>query len=236
MSVSFPRFIGLCLVGSLLFACSESTEDDDGNRPSSSSGAGAGSSTGVGAGGPGSGGGPGAGGTGSGAAGGGPGSGGAGSGGAPGTADVVINEVSASGDDYVELYNAGTAAFDLGGFGVCDTDGDMPKIAEATRFEAGTMLAPGAFLVIVADLDTAEPGPQTECLAGAVASCYHATWGISAGDGENIYLLDEADAIVGQEAYAPDAVPAGQTIGRIPDGEGALVPNAPTPGAANAAP
>ncbi|MEJ7727694.1 MAG: lamin tail domain-containing protein [Polyangiaceae bacterium] len=149
----------------------------------------------------------------------------------------MINEISAAGDDFVELYNAGAAPFDLTGYGLCDTaDDGTPKVAEATRFVDGETLAPGAFLVVVADLAAAPPGPQTDCLAGAVATCYHASWGISAGKGEKIFLLDTTDAQVGVAEYGPDAVPEGQTLGHIPDGEGALVPNAPTPGAANAAP
>ncbi|MFT3776513.1 MAG: hypothetical protein QM820_65060 [Minicystis sp.] len=44
------------------------------------------------------------------------------------------------------------------------------------------------------------------------------------------------DKAVDEVKYPADAVPGGQTWGRLPDGTGSFGPNKPTPGAANAGP
>lgn len=70
------------------------------------------------------------------------------------TADVVINEVSSAGDDEIELFNLGTAAQDLGGWSVADSDFDPSTGLPADHryvFPAGTTIAPGAYLVLVKD-------------------------------------------------------------------------------------
>jgi hypothetical protein len=83
---------------------------------------------------------------------------------------------------------------------------------------------------------TAAPGPQTTCLPGGPDTCFHATWAISAKDGERVYLVSPDDEVLADADYPPNAVPLGQTWGRLPDGTGAFAPNAPTPGAANQGP
>ncbi|MBL8600459.1 MAG: lamin tail domain-containing protein [Myxococcales bacterium] len=157
-----------------------------------------------------------------------------------GAARVIINEVRASGDDWVELYNAGTASANLEGFTVADTDtavdGGAPRGAESLTFPAGTTLAPGEYLVVVADLADAGAGPQTGCLMGALARCFHANFGISAGNGETVYLVAPNRQIVDRAVYPANAVAAGQSLGRLPDAAGDFAPNRPTPGAPNAAP
>jgi hypothetical protein len=159
-----------------------------------------------------------------------------GGGGAPTDSDVVINEISASGDDWVEITNVGAAPFDLGGLAVADADMGVPKVAEAVRFPAGTTLGVGEFLLILGQQMTAPPGPQTTCLAGGPDTCYYATWGISASNGERLYVLSADDQVLAIADYPPNAVPIGQTWGRLPDGSGDFAPNAPTPGAANQGP
>ncbi|MDI1433236.1 lamin tail domain-containing protein [Polyangium sorediatum] len=203
---------GVFVAATAALGCSEASED----RPPTGS---ASSSAGQGGGGSGGSGGSG--------------QGGGGAGGA-GAAKVVINEIAATGEEWIELVNVGDAVMDLDGYGVADQDGDAPKLAEAVRFEAGTKLAPGSYLVIVAGLDAPEAGPQAECLAeGGPATCYQAGFGISASKGDKIFLLSPSDAIVEEAAYPAEAVAEGQTFGRVPNGIGDFEACEPTPGAAN---
>lgn len=154
---------------------------------------------------------------------------------------VVINEVRASSEDWVELYNPRSVPMDLSGYGLADTDtavdGGAARVAGAVRFPAGTTLAPGQYLIVQANLSDAGAGPQMQCLMGAVMRCFHASWGISASRGETVYLLDRADRTVASVGY-PGAmsVASGQTWARIPNATGDFAPARPTPGAANAAP
>ena len=150
--------------------------------------------------------------------------------------DLVINEISAS-DDWIELYNRGTSAFDLGGLTLADQESPgVPKLDEAIVFPAGTSLAPGGYLFIVAKQDGAPTGevqPQTTCAPGP-SPCFHAPFGLSAADGDALFVLDDM-TVVASADFPANAVPDTQSYCRLPDG-GALAPCAPTPGAANAAP
>ncbi|MCS3841829.1 lamin tail domain-containing protein [Microbacterium sp. AK031] len=61
---------------------------------------------------------------------------------------VVINEIESNGDatDWVEVYNAGTAAVDISGWTVMD-DKPAGHEAETTPLPAGTLLAAGGYFV-----------------------------------------------------------------------------------------
>lgn len=159
--------------------------------------------------------------------------------GMPGAGRLVVNEMRASGDDWIELYNAGDAPIDLGGYGVADTeaDGGAPRVSLALRFPTGTMLGPGQYVFILADVADAGAGPQTSCLADSgIARCYHAGWAISASRGETLSVIDARDNVVVRVTYPPNAAPSGQSWGRLPNGTGEFAPNRPTPGASNQAP
>jgi len=154
---------------------------------------------------------------------------------------VVINEIQAAGDDWVELTNVGGAPVDLGGLVLADSDtsvdGGAPRLTDGLTFPVGTSLAPGQYLLVVADLSDASTGQQMTCLGdGGPTSCYHASFGISALRGERIYLIGAGGAEVAAADYPPNAVAAGRTWGRLPDGTGAFASTAPTPGARNTAP
>lgn len=156
-------------------------------------------------------------------------------------ASVVFNEVRAVGDDWIELKNIGTSPVDLGGLVLADTDttvdGGAPRPSDGVRFPAGTSLAPGQYLLVVADLADAGAGPQMTCLgAGGPMTCFHAGFGISASRGERLYLLESGGAVVATADYPANAVVDGRTWGRLPDGTGAFAACAPTPGRANTAP
>lgn len=160
-------------------------------------------------------------------------------GGSSSSIDVVINEIQAQNEDYVELVNIGSAAFDLSGYGVADSlSTGGPKLDAAARFPAGTTLGAGDRLLLVAEQDpVASVGPHDICLTtGGPSSCYYATWGISAANGEKLYLLGPDDAVAGEAAYPMNGAPAGSSWGRLPDGTGDFQVTALTPGAVNQAP
>ncbi len=91
---------------------------------------------------------------------------------------LVINEINASGSpyDYIELYNATSAAIDISGYKVYDSGG----LAVAYIIPASTTIAAGGFYLI----ETGSGAPQ-------------GTFGIS-GSGEDITLANASDVVVDQ--------------------------------------
>lgn len=152
------------------------------------------------------------------------------------TDTVSINEIRASGDDWVELYNATSTTIDLSGLRLADrASGGGPKIDQAITFPAATTVAAGGFLVIVTDLAAPRAGLQLDCLGGAVPSCFEAPWGISKDAGDGIFIVDAEGNVLVEADYPPSATLDGQTWARVPDGTGAFVAAQPTPGAVNVA-
>lgn len=152
---------------------------------------------------------------------------------------VVINEISAKGGDWIELANAGATSVDIGGNGLCDSDDTGAcNLVEAIRFPAGTTLGPGEYLLIVGNKESdAGVGPFTDCLTtGGPATCFYAPWKVSASKGEKVHYITADNFPINEAEYPMDAVPSGQTWGRIPDRTGNFAANKPTPGAANEAP
>jgi hypothetical protein len=225
-------------LGALTMGCGGS--DSDAGATSTGTGAttttGATGSGGAGQGGTGSGGATGGAGQG-GTAAGGAGQGGATTGGA-GQGALVINEISAAGADWVEIANASASTIDLGDYAVCDSDANGGcKVAEAVRFPKGTLLATKERAILVGNKDAdAGVGPGTDCIQGGPSTCFYATWKVSAKNGESLFVLDANDQVIGEAKYPANAVPDGQTWGRLPDFTGDFAANAPTPGAPNAAP
>ncbi|HWB81612.1 MAG TPA: lamin tail domain-containing protein [Nannocystaceae bacterium] len=117
---------------------------------------------------------------------------------------VVLNEISSSGDDPIEIYNAGPGDADLSGWTLTDDlaapndpydpDADLEKLV----FAEGTMLAAGEWLVVIKGM-TATDHP----------------FGLSA-DGDAVTLLDADLQIVDFSAYG--AMAAATSYCRIPDG------------------
>ncbi len=79
---------------------------------------------------------------------------------------IMINEVSASGDDWVELYNSSTADKNIGGYKIYDDETDKYTIPQNTTIPAG------GFLVLICD---------------GTATGLHPNFKLSA-DGETVYL------------------------------------------------
>ena len=129
-------------------------------------------------------------------------------------AAVVINEVMASNnsftpdpqnqyEDWIELYNPGTATVDVAGMYVTDDLGEPTK----WRFPSGrpelTRIAPGGFLVLWADGDVADSG-------------LHAGFSLS-GDGEEVGLFD-SDGITLLDSVSLGPQRVDLSYGRYPDG------------------
>lgn len=156
--------------------------------------------------------------------------------------EPIINEIAAKGADWIEIANPGDSVIDLGGYGLCGdvdpTQGPECDIATIARFPQGTTLPPGGYLLILGDQDPVDGvGPHVMCLPdGGPTTCFYASWKVSASNGETVHLLDPKDEPVDEVLYPKDAVPSGQTWGRVPDMTGGFAENDPTPGAANMAP
>lgn len=155
----------------------------------------------------------------------------------PAVGRLVINEIRAADEEWVEFYNAGTAPVDLSNVRVADSESDGgARLSRAMSFPPGVMLAPGQYLLLSINRSDAGTGPQTACVDGGPSTCFHASWGLSASRGETVHVLSPTGEPLVAETYPPDAAAPGQSWGRLPNGTGAFAPNRPTPGAPNAAP
>ncbi len=129
----------------------------------------------------------------------------------PGTGpDVVLNEIiydDVSGfSDRIEIFNRGSETVSIAGWTISDDKRDR----FSTPFVDGTTLAPGAFAVLVTDVDF--------------------TFGL--GKGDEVVLYDQAQAEV--DAYAYEATSPTATFARCPDGTGDWAhATEATPGGAN---
>lgn len=145
----------------------------------------------------------------------------------PVAAQLVFNELGASGDDFAELYNLSAAPLDVSGYAITDSRKDgYPHLSRAVRFPAGTMVpAHGRVLVLFEGECPASSTPYV-CARGTAG-------GISSSRGENVHLVDPENQVVATTHYPANAAPSGFTYGRFPDGTGAFAPTRRTPGAAN---
>lgn len=119
---------------------------------------------------------------------------------APPAVVVLMNEIYSRGNaenpDWIELYNASTVAANIGGFKIYDSGGQSgakPK----KEVPSGTILAPGAFYVIVVD--------------DADASGF----GLSSG-GEQVWLENAEGTIIDDITFP--TLTETESYGRYPDG------------------
>ncbi len=148
---------------------------------------------------------------------------------------VLLNEISAD-QEWIELVASGTTAVDLSGYKVADSekDGGGPKLGEAALLPPGTVLSPKSYLIVQAGgLD----GGGLACPDGGQSYCVKAEFGVSNKNGETVYLVNPAGAVVGSAVYPPKAAADGETWGRLPNADpaGQFAITAPTPGSANLA-
>ncbi|MHC5112596.1 MAG: lamin tail domain-containing protein, partial [Planctomycetota bacterium] len=137
-------------------------------------------------------------------------------GGSPGTAGagplgVVVNEVLAHSDppavDTIELLNTTGAAINIGGWYLSDAAGNLQKF----QIPADTMLGAGQYIVF----------DETNFNVGDNG------FGLSSGNGDDVWLT-VPDGNGGIGSFVDDAhfiaSLAGESFGRVPNGEGALAP------------
>lgn len=148
--------------------------------------------------------------------------------------DLVINEVSASGEDWVELLNVGTQGVQLYGLHMAEDESGMPSTFTVMDFPR-LVLDAGARLVILGGQPVPAEGLQARCLqSGGPSQCLYALWDISNGTGDVMYLLAPDNTVLTQAAVPMDGAPTGTTWCRLPDATGNLGACSPTPGAVNA--
>lgn len=149
---------------------------------------------------------------------------------------LVVNEIEATGTEFIELLNTGSAPADLSALRITDDDGGMPSAAHAAMLPAGVVLHTGDRFVIVTHVTSPPSGLQTgsACTITGVDRCMLVTFGLSNGSGDAAYVLASDDSIVAQASYPAMGAPDGSSYCRLPDGTGELQTCTPTPAATNA--
>jgi hypothetical protein len=106
---------------------------------------------------------------------------------------VYINEIYASGDDWIELYNSNSSSKDISGFKIYD------DAANKYTIPAGTSIAANGFLILLCDdLNTG----------------LHTNFKLSSA-GETVYLESKNETI---DMVTYPSLDNGQSYGRYPDG------------------
>jgi spore coat protein H len=119
--------------------------------------------------------------------------------------NTIIRDEAGDTDDWIELFNAGDAAHNLGNSYLTDN----PLNVNKWRLPP-VDLTPGAFLLIWADEDQ-EQGP------------YHASFKLSkSGEFLGIYEGPE-NLFAPVDTFTFDNMPANVSFGRLPDGQGSIV-------------
>ena len=156
---------------------------------------------------------------------------------------IAINEMSAAGVEWLELYNASTGELDVSSYAIADTDKTTgaARVSKAMRFPNGTKIAAGGFLLVLLNKSNSTPGPYAAdaCLPGVAAGCFYALFSISESRGEAVHVLAPDNSEISSTVYPADLAfeaGTGLTACRIPDGTGDLTTCTATPGAANATP
>ncbi|MBN9689793.1 MAG: lamin tail domain-containing protein [Verrucomicrobia bacterium] len=138
-----------------------------------------------------------------------------------GNSNTLADPADNNFEDWIELYNAGSAAVDLSGYFLTDSLVNWNQF----RIPAGVTIAPGGFLLVWADGESAQ---------NAVANGdLHTSFRLSL-DGEQIGLFDPNGELVDSVSFGAQRNDVSQ--GRYPDGDtGPLLElDTPTPRAGNA--
>src|SRR6185369_1744147 len=159
------------------------------------------------------------------------------------SASVAFNEISAAGDEWLELYNTGSSDVDLRNYAIADTDktSGAPRTTKAMRFPSGTKLPKGGFVLVLLGKSNSTPGPYSAdaCLPGVAVGCFYALFSVSQTRGEAVHLLAPDNTSVANVIYPANLeFEAGTDLSacRIPDGTGEFTTCTQSPGAANHAP
>lgn len=148
---------------------------------------------------------------------------------------LVVNEIEATGTEFVELLNTGSTPVDLSALRFTDDDTGMPNAAHATMLPAGVVLHTGDRFVIVTNVTGAAAGLSmgAACMLTGVDRCMQVTFGLSNTNGDGAYVLASDDSIVASALYPAMGAATGESYCRLPDGSGAFTHCTPSPAAAN---
>ena len=135
--------------------------------------------------------------------------------------NVLISEISASatqmkGIDWIELYNGGSAAVDLSGYGLTDNAARPRK----WQFPAGTVIQPGEYL-----------GVMCTGLDGVSGGQYHTNFELAAEGGYTV-ALSRPDGTIIDRTFLPQQY-TDVTYGRVEGSSGFYYFTLPTPLAKN---
>lgn len=121
-------------------------------------------------------------------------------------AQVKMNEIYSrgggtvySGPDWIEIYNAGTAAVDISGYKIYDSGGNGGTKPKMTLASGITIPAKGFYVVVTDIATTTDPSG----------------FGLSSG-GEKVWLEDKTGAVIDTVTFA--AMTENQTYSRVPNG------------------
>jgi CotH kinase protein/Lamin Tail Domain/Secretion system C-terminal sorting domain len=141
--------------------------------------------------------------------------------------DIVINEFMASNvstvkdefnqfDDWVELYNKGTQAVNIGGYNITDNPTNLTK----WTFPANTTIPAGGYLIVWADEDSSQN----------TVGKYHANFKLSKS-GEFLALLNASGQMLDSLTFGSQV--DDRSLSRMPNGTGSFVIKASTFGKNN---
>lgn len=133
---------------------------------------------------------------------------------------TLVNPATGRYDDWIELFNTGSAAADLSGYYLTDDLGNPRQ----WRIPAGTIVPPRGFLLVWADNGAVPAGPEDPAL--------HANFQLSR-NGDAIGLFSPEGVLVDSVRFGEQL--ADRSQGRYPDGnvDGVAAQAVPTPGAGN---
>ena len=138
---------------------------------------------------------------------------------------LCINEICAKNSthtapdgqcyDWIEIYNSGSSAVDLSGFGLSDKETELFKFT----FPAGSSIGAGQRLIVYCDSVMPE-----------ISGAYTAAFGLSTS-GETVYLT-APDSTICDTVEFP-ALASDQSFGRYPDGSDSFATMSISPNTAN---
>lgn len=142
-------------------------------------------------------------------------------GGATGSATaVVVNEVYPHGSDpltdpdWVELKNTGSAAVDVSGYRVRDSETTF-------ALPTGTVIPPLGYLVLYCD----------DIPDGGASDRIHVPFKL--GSADQVQFLDPTSVKIDGASWDATTAPSGKSFGRLPDGTGLFIALTKTLGARN---
>jgi hypothetical protein len=130
---------------------------------------------------------------------------------APGVGELVINEVKAHGDEFVEIVNRDLRPFALDGLSLHDA------LGERFAFAAGQCIEPGQVLVLVDGYDPANPEDPITMMVPDGVLAFDASLSLNDG-GDIVSLRNASDAVLDEMAYGSGeeiSAPNGESMTRI---------------------